>query len=855
MTISSSNRKAGPFTGNDVSTVFAFPFKVFADDEIAVYKSNTLGIESLLAEGIDYTSTVNPNQDLSPGGSITTFVPLATGETLVIIGDVAYTQTLALTNGATMYPKNIETALDRIVCMVQQQKEEVDRCIKGPVTGTPGDYLAALVAQAEAAATAIDGLYTTLAESVINVRSLGAHGDGGTNDTAYFQTALSLAVSTGKPIYIPAGTYVVTPATLTVSMPAGSRIRMYGDGDKTCIIVPDGIYPYTTGLNPGKYDFLFQFRATGAGCSVFVNDLLADSNHRTAPAAPITKYEQSHTFNCYADTGGGFSMVSFHNVTVKDPHADGFNLGGESNSLGCDVYRVSDCRGIDRTAPRSDIQFSIIPTIGIVTGCHVDSIESEVVSSWLGTGRILISNTYARTLGLQGNNAAIEDVGSRRIGNGVNQSFPFTAEAVTAGRVQFKTMVDRTPYGKSLLYNELTDGTAWTVVTNADQRSSPGGTVTQITYNATLTPLPATETVIIEEIPRVCDLYGVVFIAPPNDALTAILSNVVIRDNAPLQHCKIIAANCDFGLAPTGTANPAFQALAVGSAFINCRFLHYVDSGLSRITGFNLRSQGGFDTDITFTDCDFRGDYKYDVPLTCNTSGTGYYLLSDSNPTAENTKRINIRRFVRCRFDSRTNNGIDCYRSGTWIFKDCTFGGTSIAMRVGGAGSGGAVPNALAGHVTIDGADFSKVTGTGIRIEHSSGTTASSLTLMGVHLGSAASSLQLGGTLTSINHKNGRKLYYARASFPAAAIPDDCVIVTDALLGQGYEYIATTGSVTSATWRMVRQKGVKKDTTANRPTVTATDVGALHLDTTLDADGKPIHYTGSAWVDATGAVV
>lgn len=54
---------------------------------------------------------------------------------------------------------------------------------------------------------------------------------------------------------------------------------------------------------------------------------------------------------------------------------------------------------------------------------------------------------------------------------------------------------------------------------------------------------------------------------------------------------------------------------------------------------------------------------------------------------------------------------------------------------------------------------------------------------------------------------------------------------------------------------MVRQKGVNKNTTANRPTVTATDVGALHLDTTLDADGKPIHYTGSAWVDATGAVV
>jgi hypothetical protein len=47
----------------------------------------------------------------------------------------------------------------------------------------------------------------------------------------------------------------------------------------------------------------------------------------------------------------------------------------------------------------------------------------------------------------------------------------------------------------------------------------------------------------------------------------------------------------------------------------------------------------------------------------------------------------------------------------------------------------------------------------------------------------------------------------------------------------------------------------QKDTTANRPTLTAKDIGVLFLDTTLDADGKAIWWTGTAWVDATGAVV
>lgn len=44
-----------------------------------------------------------------------------------------------------------------------------------------------------------------------------------------------------------------------------------------------------------------------------------------------------------------------------------------------------------------------------------------------------------------------------------------------------------------------------------------------------------------------------------------------------------------------------------------------------------------------------------------------------------------------------------------------------------------------------------------------------------------------------------------------------------------------------------------KGTTANRPGFPTQ--GQMYLDTTLDADGKPIWYTGAAWVDATGAVV
>jgi hypothetical protein len=52
---------------------------------------------------------------------------------------------------------------------------------------------------------------------------------------------------------------------------------------------------------------------------------------------------------------------------------------------------------------------------------------------------------------------------------------------------------------------------------------------------------------------------------------------------------------------------------------------------------------------------------------------------------------------------------------------------------------------------------------------------------------------------------------------------------------------------------MTRQAGVKKDVTAARPALTANDAGLRYLDTSLASAGKPICWTGAAWVDSNGA--
>ena len=130
MTISSDNRKAGPFDGNDAATVFPYAFVVFSADELLVIHTDSAGVESTLTEGPDYSATVNPDQNADPGGDVTLPTPLPSNEKITITSALAYLQTLDLANQGGFYPDVIERALDRIVVLCQQNAEQLSRSIK-----------------------------------------------------------------------------------------------------------------------------------------------------------------------------------------------------------------------------------------------------------------------------------------------------------------------------------------------------------------------------------------------------------------------------------------------------------------------------------------------------------------------------------------------------------------------------------------------------------------------------------------------------------------------------------------------------------------------------------------------------
>lgn len=137
MTTPSTERKAGPLLGTGAQTTWPFTFKVFAATDIAVTIADSLGVETALVYGVDYTVTLNANQETSPGGTVTYPIsgsPLPVGSRLVIVGNLPYDQPLDLPSGGNFSPLALENQLDRTVMQIQQLRERVGRAVQVSIT-------------------------------------------------------------------------------------------------------------------------------------------------------------------------------------------------------------------------------------------------------------------------------------------------------------------------------------------------------------------------------------------------------------------------------------------------------------------------------------------------------------------------------------------------------------------------------------------------------------------------------------------------------------------------------------------------------------------------------------------------
>lgn len=336
---------------------------------------------------------------------------------------------------------------------------------------------------------------------------------------------------------------------------------------------------------------------------------------------------------------------------------------------------------------------------------------------------------------------------------------------------------------------------------------------------------------------------------------TMFVSNTIARKWAVFSGATYHIDNCDIKLE---TTSGRFVTPNINSTASNTIFRHPYNATTGAIS--TLLIDGTYLSPSTeaagfsFNNCKFLIDYDGALPV----PAVGEMVGNDAALPIASLSRFVVK-IENCYFDPRAQKSVNGYRNGTWILTNNTYACATLANQVAAITYAPTTGATYGSTVVVDGGDFRNCVGHGFALNNTVTAATCRLILTGTHLGTQACSVT--NFFTSGNIVNNDQIYSTRVvlvdSLPAYGISGDtaALSVNTRAIGVGLEYVATATSTTAANYRLTRQKGIKRDTTANRPTVTANDVGLMFLDTTLDADGKPIWWTGTAWVDATGLAV
>ena len=133
MTVSSTTTKVS-YSGDGSTTVFAYTFKIFDDDDITVIlRNDTTGAETVQTKTTHYSVSGVGNTN---GGNITFSTAPTSGQTVVLRRESAQTQTTDYVANDPFPAATHEDALDKLTFIVQEQQETLDRAIKVSRTNT-----------------------------------------------------------------------------------------------------------------------------------------------------------------------------------------------------------------------------------------------------------------------------------------------------------------------------------------------------------------------------------------------------------------------------------------------------------------------------------------------------------------------------------------------------------------------------------------------------------------------------------------------------------------------------------------------------------------------------------------------
>lgn len=134
MTVPSAINKSGPYTGNGVTTVFPYGFRILDASHIQVVRTEG-GVDTILSSGFTVSGV-----GVGSGGNITFAVAPTALQKITLIRNAPFTQSTDLENQGAYYAETIEDALDLAAMRDQQMAEEIGRAVKVPVGQDIADF-------------------------------------------------------------------------------------------------------------------------------------------------------------------------------------------------------------------------------------------------------------------------------------------------------------------------------------------------------------------------------------------------------------------------------------------------------------------------------------------------------------------------------------------------------------------------------------------------------------------------------------------------------------------------------------------------------------------------------------------